>query len=296
MNSLRGQVKVTPPQTLSLLTRSLLRKKRRAENFPVALFVLPPAFRRDLMAVYDVVRVIDELGDTAAGDRIAQLKAFAEDLDAIWTGGRPQGQLLQALQVSVRARGLSQQPFNDLIEANLLDQRVSEYETFEDLVGYCQLSAAPIGQLVLELFGCRAPATEQLSDQVCIALQVLEHLQDVGEDRRAGRVYLPQADLRRFEVPLADLAASATSDSLARLVIFETDRATELMRSGTILLGQLRGWPKLAVAGYLAGGLATADALRAAAGDVLGQQVKPGRTAIVRHLLRQLRPSKGLTT
>ena len=111
-----------------------LRARERAENFPVALRLLPADVRTHLRRVYKVARTIDDLGDEAAGDRTARLLAFRADLDTIWAGGAPSAPVLRALAASVRDRGLSRQPFADLIEANLVDQTTSAYPTYDCLL------------------------------------------------------------------------------------------------------------------------------------------------------------------
>jgi squalene synthase HpnC len=248
------------------------RARERGENFPVALRILPRDLRDHLHSVYAVVRTIDDLGDEAAGDRTALLHEFASDLRRVWTPGRqPQQPVLQALVPTVRACGLAVDPFEALVEANLLDQRVTRYQGFDDLLGYCRLSAEPIGRLVLALVGRDGPAELALSDQVCTALQLLEHWQDVAEDRRHDRVYLPLEDLARFGVAEHELDAPTAGTQLRRLVLFETDRAQTLLTAGLPLVRRLDGWSRLAVAGYVAGGRAAVRALRRTRGDVLGR-------------------------
>jgi squalene synthase HpnC len=265
-----------------------LRARRRAENFPVALRLLPRALRTDLVAIYNVTRVIDDLGDEADGDRRALLRDFAADLATIWAGGRPTAPVLRELAPTVAARGLAQEPFQRLIEANLIDQRVHRYASYAQLREYCALSAHPVGRLVLGVFGVRDPVAVELSDRVCAGLQLVEHWQDVGEDRCAGRVYLPAEDLARFGVTEAELDAASASPSVRRLLAFQTDRAAALLDSGAALPALLRGWSRLAVAGYLAGGLAAVDALRRVDGDVLGQVARTRRRDVLRHLARLL--------
>src|SRR5258705_433470 len=130
-----------------------LQARQRSENFPVALSVLPRRLRTDLGAVYQVARVIDDLGDAAPGDRTAQLEAFAADLGTIWAGGGPQAPVLRRLAGTVHACDLPREPFDKLIRANLVDQGVTRYQTFADLLGYCELSAEPVGRIVLGVFG-----------------------------------------------------------------------------------------------------------------------------------------------
>jgi squalene synthase HpnC len=247
-----------------------LRRKERAENFPVALRVLPARYREHLRNLYDVARVIDDLGDTGAPEqRTAALLAFREDLSTIWRGGTPQSPVLRNLIGTVRACDLPEQPFLDLIEANLRDQTITVYETYEDLLGYCTLSANPVGRLVLQVFQVSTPKRIELSDRVCSALQIIEHCQDVAEDHRAGRLYLPLADLQRFGVRRDDLGAAVATPAVRRLVQFEAERAERLLVEGAVLVGELRGWARLAIAGYIAGGRSAVAALRRADWNVL---------------------------
>jgi len=276
----------------------ILDRKRRAENFPVALRLLPRKLRADLIAVYGFARTVDDLGDEAPGDRIALLKSFRADLASVWETGRPNHPVLQQLVPTVAARGLDQEPFDRLVQANLVDQRVHRYASYAQLRDYCTLSADPVGRIVLGVFGVSDPVATELSDRVCTALQLIEHWQDVAEDRRAGRVYLPQEDLTAFGVTDAELDGlppeGTASPALRALMAFEINRAAELLDSGAPLLGLLHGWARLAVAGYLAGGRAALDALHRAGGDILGGPPRPRRRDVLRHLLIALqeRPTR----
>lgn len=261
--------------------RRTLLEKKRAENFPVALRILPQALRNDLGALYDVARVIDDLGDESAGDRTAALSRFREDLPRAWDG-RPEEPVLQRLVPTIRARGLELEPFDRLVQANLRDQRVSRYATQEDLEDYCVLSANPVGRIVLRIFGVRSAEADRLSDLVCTALQLLEHCQDVAEDHRAGRIYLPQRDLAHYGVDERDLVG------VEPVVAAQTVRARALLAQGRPLVKHLHGWARLAIAGYIAGGLATADALYRADYRVLDATPRPSKGNLVVHLMKLL--------
>lgn len=273
---------------LSSVGDGQLRAKEQAENFPVALRVIPRRLRGHLIAVYDVVRVIDDLGDEATGDRTAQLEAFAKDLARVWDGGAPQAEVLRRLVPTVRATGLPQELFDRMIAANLQDQRVSEYASYRDLLDYCTLSADPVGRMVLMVFSVKSPLAGELSDRVCSALQLVEHWQDVAEDRRNGRVYLPKEDLAQYGVSPSDLDGQVATPALRRLICFETDRAASLLDSGAPLVGIVHGWARLAIAGYVAGGRAAIDALRRSGGDVITATPHARRRDVLRHLSRLL--------
>ena len=155
------------------------------ENFPVASWVLGRRARSDLLAIYGFARLVDELGDTLEGDRLRALDWVEQELDRAFRG-EAATRCCVSLQPVLRARSLPREPFARLIEANRVDQRVSRYETWEQLQGYCRLSADPVGELVLGVFGAADPWRVRLSDSICTGLQLAEHLQDVAEDRAAG--------------------------------------------------------------------------------------------------------------
>jgi squalene synthase HpnC len=238
------------------------------ENFPVASRVLPRRIRAHLLAVYGFARLVDELGDAAPGDRLAALDWLEHDLDRAYAG-RAEHPLLTRLTPTLRACALPREPFARLIEANRVDQRVSRYETWEQLQSYCALSANPVGELVLGVLGALTPARVALSDAICTALQLAEHCQDVAEDVARGRVYLPAEDLARFGCVPADLTARHAGEPLRRLLAFEVARARGLLAEGAPLIDELRGRPRLAVAAFVAGGRAALDAIERAQYDVL---------------------------
>jgi squalene synthase HpnC len=251
-----------------------LRRQARAENFPVALRVLPARYRVRLGHLYDVARVIDDLGDTGEPEhRTAALLAFRDDLSTLCRGGTPRSPVLRNLASTIRESAgpaqdsgeLASRTYKnclDLIEANLRDQTKTVYLTYDELLDYCRFSANPVGRLVLDVFGAATPKRVALSDKVCTALQIIEHCQDVAEDHRAGRLYLPRSDLDRFGVRRSDLEAPTASPEVRRLIRFQAERAETLLAEGATLIGHLRGWARVAVAGYVAGGRAAVEALR----------------------------------
>jgi squalene synthase HpnC len=264
------------------------------ENFPVASRLLPAALRSDLMALYGWARLVDELGDNFAGDRLAALDEVERQLhEAVQPGAAvTEGELhplVTDMADTVRRRGLPVQPLLDLVQANRQDQVVNRYETFADLVGYCALSANPVGRMVLAIFGVATAQRTAWSDSICTALQLAEHWQDVAEDAIVGRVYLPQDDLRRFGVSVEELlpppanyvdrrkrgAPNGASAPCRALMAFEVARARRLLEEGAPLVGSLDGRLGFAVAGFVAGGQAALDALVAVDFDIYADTARP---------------------
>ena len=250
-------------------SRGAVMARARSENFPVASRWLPGSVAGHLMAIYGFARLVDDLGDEAPGDRLALLDWAEHELDRIYAGVDPEHAVMRALAPTVHACGLPPEPFRRLIAANRRDQTVTRYDTFAELLAYCNLSAAPVGELVLHVFGAATLQRIALSDEVCAGLQIVEHLQDVGEDFSRARVYLPQEDLARFGCAEDELGAASAAPALRAVVAFEAGRARELLAAGALLARQLPLRARLAVAGFVAGGRAALDGLERAGWDPL---------------------------
>ncbi|MFC8016070.1 squalene synthase HpnC [Streptomyces cinereoruber] len=287
-----------PRQAHSGATSRATLGKAADENFPVAPFFLPRAWRDDLMAVYGYARLVDDIGDgdlapggadarhlgvppEAADDRLALLDAFEADLRRVFDS-TPRHPLLRALRPTVERCGLTPGPFLGLIAANRQDQLVGRYETYDDLLAYCELSANPVGRLVLGITGTATPERIRLSDGICTALQIVEHLQDVAEDLARDRIYLPAEDLKRFHVTEDDLARPTAGASVRALIAFEAERARALLHAGTPLVGSVHGRLRLLLAGFTAGGLAALDAIADAGFDVLTGPPGPTKPNLMR--------------
>ena len=283
--TLIAQEPIGAPAAAAVMARA------QTENFTVASRVLPARERRHLLALYGFARLLDELGDSLAGDRDAGLDWLEQELDRAFEGSATHP-LLVALQPTLRECALPREPFARLIEANRVDQRVSRYRTWAELRGYCALSADPVGELVLGVFGALTPARVALSDSVCTGLQLAEHLQDVAEDLAAGRVYLPLEDLERFGCTIADLEREHASEALQELIAFEVARARDLLADGVPLIGELRGRARLGVAAFLAGVRAALDAIERAGYDVLAGSPRATRTQRARALAGTLLESR----
>jgi squalene synthase HpnC len=251
------------------------------ENFPVASIAFPRELRPHIRALYSYARLVDMLGDELEGGpeaRLAALDELERQVDACYTG-TPTWPVLAQVQPTIREFELPREPFLRLIEANRIDQRVSEYETWDDVKRYCVHSADPCGRLVLgvlrRLDDERAVA---LSDDVCTGLQLVNFLQDVPRDLALGRVYLPAEDRRRFGVTELD----GPNEPLRQLLGFEAERARGLLASGDELGRRLGGRTGRAVAAFARGGLEAVAALERARFDVFSSRPKPSRARLAR--------------
>ena len=283
---------------------NVLAGQAAGENFPVALRLLSARRREHLMAVYGFARTVDDIGDEAPPAQrpglLDELEADLRRLYARWEpmsagsgagsgwggdGEEPRSRVVRALAPTLADCAIPMQPFLDLILANRQDQVVSRYASFPDLLGYCRLSANPVGRIVLYVFDSFTPGRAELSDSVCTALQLAEHWQDVAEDLRAGRIYLPAADMESYGCTEQDLALASASPAVRALMAFETGRAQKLLDAGAPLIGMLRGAARVAVAGYVAGGRAALAAIAAADHDVLRATPRPRKRRLAGELI-----------
>jgi squalene synthase HpnC len=220
---------------------------RHYENFSVASWLLRGDLRLDLARVYAFCRTTDDYGDEHGAAARAHLQRWRTDILDLFAGGLPTHPVLVALRATVERYGLPAEPFLDLIEANMQDQDVSTYAAWPALRAYCDKSAAPVGRIVLRLFGIHNPAAVPLSDNVCIGLQLANFAQDVSVDAAKGRTYLLQAELEAGGIAAATRA--------------HCERARALLASGREL-ETMAPWPlRLQLALYRRGGLAIVDAV-----------------------------------
>ena len=255
---------------------AVVARRARTENFPVSSVLFPRRLRPHLRAVYGFARLVDILGDEIQDDRLAALDELEQEVDACYSG-EPSWPVMQVLAPTIHEFSLPREPFLRLIEANRMDQRIAEYETWDDLKEYCRHSADPVGRLVLGLLRLDGePELVAASDDVCTGLQLVNFLQDVPRDLELGRIYLPLEDRRRFGVTALD----RPSPELLELLRYEAARARELLAAGRVLQERIAGRMGRAVGLFARGGLAALEALESARWDVFTQRPRPSRTRL----------------
>jgi len=216
------------------------------------------------------------LGDEVQGDRLAALDELEGEVEACYSG-TPTWPVMCVLQPTIRKFSLPREPFLRLIEANRMDQRISEYETWDDLREYCRHSADPVGRLVLGLLRLdRESELVAASDDVCTGLQLVNFLQDVPRDLDLGRIYLPAEDRRRFGVTVLDRPTPELREALE----YEAARARALLAGGRLLQARIGGRVGRAVGLFARGGLAALEALERAGWDIFTQRPRPSRTRL----------------
>jgi squalene synthase HpnC len=210
------------------------------ENFSVASWFLPSQLRQHFFNVYAYCRISDDLGDET-GDPDASLQLLDQwetELNACYDG-HPRHPVFVALAETVHKFEIPRHEFADLLSAFRQDQRVTRYETFDDLLAYCRYSANPVGHLVLYLCGYRDSERQQLSDYTCTALQLANFWQDVSADFEKGRIYLPLEDLRRFGVNEDAIRDGENTSTFREMLKFEVERAREWFSQGLPLIAKV---------------------------------------------------------
>jgi 15-cis-phytoene synthase len=206
---------------------SRLTRKSRS-NFFYAFLCLPRAQREAIYACYAFCRIVDDAVDLGQ-DREAQrqeLQRWRDEIGRVYEG-RPEHPAGQRLQVAVRRFPIPRAALEEIIAGVEMDMDHPSYETFEDLRPYCYRVASAVGLCCIEIFGYSDPRTREYAVNLGIALQLTNILRDVQADARVGRVYLPQADLRRFGVTADDLAAGRYTPQFVQLMTFEAARARD---------------------------------------------------------------------
>jgi len=207
---------VNAGQFVSRLTR------RSRSNFFYAFLCLPRPQRDAIYAVYAFCRIVDDTVDLGR-DREEQqrgLRQWREEIARVY-GGTPEHPVAQRLQDAIRIFPIPRDALLEVIAGVEMDLERSTYETFDDLYPYCYRVASAVGLCCIEIFGYQDPRAREYAVNLGIALQLTNILRDVQADARAGRIYVPQADLRRFGVSAEDLAAGRYRPEFVELMGFE---------------------------------------------------------------------------
>ena len=257
------------------------------ENFTVASLFLPADKRRHFYAIYAFCRFVDDLGDEFQGDRLSALDYWRAETEACYSGA-PSHPYMIALQDTIRAFDIPQEPFLRLIEANRMDQSVSRYPAYADLEYYCQHSANPVGRLVLYVCGYRDRERQRLSDYTCTALQLANFWQDVSRDYDKGRIYIPLDDMAAFGYSEDQLARREVTRNFRALMKFQVDRARDLFQKGLPLVDMVDDSLKLDIVLFSRGGMSVLDSIERQNYDTLSRRPVVGKARKMYLLLSTL--------
>ncbi len=216
-------------------------KTEKDENFPVASRLVAPRHRPVILAFYRFVRKADDFADHPTMAPQAKLDALAA-LGATLDGADDRDPEGLALRAALAAHNLSPVHARDLLAAFRLDVTKNRYRDWQDLIDYCALSAMPVGRFVLDVHG-ESPALWPASDAICASLQVINHLQDCGQDfMRLDRIYLPEDALRRAGADVAALAAPRASPARRAVIVDLAEECGARLDEGAVLAGRVADW------------------------------------------------------
>ncbi|MBT5876999.1 MAG: squalene synthase HpnC [Candidatus Latescibacteria bacterium] len=263
------------------------------ENFTVVSWFLPSALRSHFYHIYAYCRWSDDLADET-GDpdvALALLDWWDGELQACYDGN-PRHPVFVALRETITEFQIPITPFRNLLVAFRQDQRVTQYETYDDLVDYCTFSANPVGHLILYLCGYCDSERQKLSDATCTALQLANFWQDISIDLAKNRIYLPLSDIREFGYSERELREGAFTANFAALMRFEVDRARSLFETGLKLCPMVPSQVRADIDLFNRGGMAILDLIERQNYNVLGHRpaLSKGRkaTLMLRYALKRL--------
>lgn len=258
------------------------------ENFSVVSKLLPREYRQDFCNIYAFCRIADDLADEV-GDPALSLRALGRFRDQTLAcyDGRPQSAVFQALVTTIRGRRIPPKPFLDLIDAFEQDQRITRYQTFEQVVDYCRRSADPVGRLVLYVCGYRDEERQRLSDATCTALQLTNFWQDVRRDlEERDRIYIPAESMAAAGVTEAQLREGRCDEAYRRMIGVEVERTEAMFNVGDGLMPLLAPRVRRHIALFGAGGRAILRAIRRQGYDTLTHRPSLSGPQKVRLMLR----------
>ena len=197
-------------------------------SFYYSFMFLPPNRRRAITALYAFCREVDDVVDECQDPQIAATKLawWRVELDRLYAG-QPDHPVTRALKPVIEEFNLPREQLLEIIDGMQMDLQQTRYLDFTALSLYCYRVASVVGLLAAEIFGFEDRATQKYAHDLGMAFQLTNIIRDVGEDARRGRVYLPLDELKRFEVPVADLLNARHSDNFRRLMEFQIERAEQ---------------------------------------------------------------------
>ena len=212
---------------------------KHGANFSVGFRFLPRVKRRAVYAAYAWCRWADDIADESpGGDVLPRLDDWQRELEACYAG-TPSHPITIALADALTHFSIPKSAFVALVDGCRQDTWKSRYETFEELLHYCDLVATSIADISLSIFGYRTDAALGHGRSLATALQLTNVTRDVGDDVSRNRIYIPREELRRFGVTEEEILAQAENDRVRKLLEFQIDRAEGYFREAEPLLKEL---------------------------------------------------------
>jgi len=212
--------------------------KTHAKSFYFAAKFLPKEKQRAVYPIYAFCRhVDDEIDETGEGNQLQAIRAvenWKSGLQKIYAGTMDDGQnlVLFAWEDLLKTYKIPKNLPLELMQGVLMDTQIRRYETFAELYVYCYRVASTVGLMSSEILGYADDKALEYAEAMGIAMQLTNILRDVKEDAAIGRIYLPQEDLKKFDVSEEQISAGEMSENFIRLMRFQIARARDFYRTG----------------------------------------------------------------
>jgi len=264
--------------------------KNHYENFPVASFLIPKKFRKDIAIIYWFARTADDLADEGNVEperRLEELNKFELEFNKSLKG-ESDNIYFNKLAKTISDNKLSIGYFFDLLSAFKQDVVKKEYENFNEVLDYCKRSANPVGRTLLELFNISDEDALMCSDKICTALQLTNFYQDTLIDIEKGRNYYPQNEMKMLNVTKKMFELKENNPNIKALLKHNVERAQSLFDEGKNLLKYLDGRFKIEIKWTIAGGEKILDKIRKNEYDVFTKRPKLDRVDFILLLVKSI--------
>jgi len=267
-----GSILINPREKQSFDACSDL-AKRHYENFTVWSRLI----RKDLMpffsSIYAFCRTVDDIGDESDINILDNLDKWEKSLLDCYKG-KTDHPYFKALSITIDRFDLPPEDFIKIIEANRQDQNIKSYKNFKLLEEYCELSANPVGRLVLKIMGYNDSLIMNCSNNICTGLQLLNFWQDIVEDLKKGRVYIPEEDMALYEVEKSDLEIGIPINQIRALIKFELERTIHYLKKGSEIFSYIEKKDQFPISLFLQGGNSIIKQIKKKNYDTLSAKIK----------------------
>lgn len=264
--------------------------KKHYENFPVASFLIPKYYRKDIAIVYWFARTADDLADEGnvnSEKRLDELNKFENEFQKSLSG-MSENFYFNQLSKTITDKKLSIKNFSDLLSAFKQDVIKTEYKNYDEVLDYCKRSANPVGRILLELFNINEKKAIIYSDNICTALQLTNFYQDTAIDIGKGRNYYSQDEMKMFAVTNKMLGLKENNPNIKALVKHNLERTQSLFDEGKNLLKYLSGRFKVEIKWTIAGGEKILEKIRKNDYDVLTKRPKLEKFDFIKLLVKSI--------
>ncbi|MBM32093.1 MAG: squalene synthase HpnC [Chloroflexi bacterium] len=251
--------------------------KNHYENFTVWSKLI----RKDLLpffsSIYAFCRITDDIGDESNNKKENILKSLDEWerlLINCYKNNKVNHPYFKALSITIKRFDIPPDNFIKIIDANRQDQIVKSYKNFRLLEDYCTLSANPVGRLILQIMGYNNTEIIKSSDKICTGLQLLNFCQDISEDLKKGRIYIPEEDMKYHKVKKTDFQKSIISPEIRNLIKFEIERTEKFFQEGLNIFLQLKRKDQFPISLFLKGGNKIVKEIKKKEFDTITKKIK----------------------